>query len=174
MAEQRKSECCSFFASDWLYWQIQPKVDISKLEPEQIASFRKQFEEELNHFSSSLNALNLALNKYKECVVNIQQVGDEKSEGKDILVPLSSSLYVPGKIKDNQKFLVDVGTGYYVEKNAEDATKFYEAKITQLNKDYQQVTQIINEKSQALQRVDQVLRQKVQAREEQQTTQKTD
>lgn len=143
-------------------------VDLSKLEPEQIATFRKQFEDELEHFSNSLNALNLALSKYKECVFNIKQVGAKESEGKEILVPLSSSLYVPGKIKDNEKFLVDVGTGYYVEKNAADATKFYEAKITQLNKDYQKVTQIINEKSQTLQRVDQVLRQKVQEREAQQ------
>lgn len=111
----------------------------------------------------------MALNKYRECVANIQQVGNKDNEGNDILVPLSSSLYVPGKIKDSQKFLVDVGTGYYVEKSSEDAIKFYEAKITQLNKDYQQVTQIINEKSQALQRVDQVLRQKVQAREAQQS-----
>lgn len=147
-------------------------VDITKLEPEQIASFRKQFEEELEHFTTSLNALNVALNKYAECVNNVKQIGADESAGKDILVPLSGSLYVPGKIKDNQKFLVDVGTGYYVEKNSEDAIKFYEAKITQLNKDYQKVTQIINEKSQALQRIDQVLRQKVQAREHQQAAPK--
>lgn len=112
--------------------------------------------------------MNIALNKYGECVNNVKQIGADESNGKDILVPLSGSLYVPGKIKDNKKFLVDVGTGYYVEKNSDDAIKFYEAKITQLNKDYQKVTQIINEKSQGLQRIDQVLRQKVQAREHQQ------
>ncbi|CCH45377.1 Prefoldin subunit 5 [Wickerhamomyces ciferrii] len=145
----------------------QKKVDLSKLEPEQIASFRKQFEDELEHFSSSLASLNLASNKFKECVVNIQQVGAEESEGKDILVPLSSSLYVPGKVKDNKKFLVDVGTGYYVEKNAKDATAFYEAKIKKLMEDYQQLTKIINEKQLTIQRIDQILRQKVQQRENQ-------
>ena len=36
--------------------------------------------------------------------------------GKQILVPLTSSLYVPGNLKDAGKVLVDVGTGYYVEK----------------------------------------------------------
>lgn len=33
-----------------------------------------------------------------------------------MLVPLTSSLYVPGKIVDCDKVMVDVGTGYYVEK----------------------------------------------------------
>lgn len=34
----------------------------------------------------------------------------------EILVPLTSSLYVKGKMADREKVLVDVGTGFYVEK----------------------------------------------------------
>ena len=37
---------------------------------------------------------------------------------KKILIPLTSSLYVPGRIKDTENVIVDVGTGYYVEKVA--------------------------------------------------------
>jgi hypothetical protein len=36
--------------------------------------------------------------------------------GKQILVPLTSSLYVPGKMSDVESVIVDVGTGYYVKK----------------------------------------------------------
>ena len=32
-----------------------------------------------------------------------------------MLVPLTASLYVPGKLDDADKVLVDVGTGYFVE-----------------------------------------------------------
>lgn len=40
-----------------------------------------------------------------------------EGEGRDdILVPLTSSLYVKGKFADREKVLVDVGTGFYVEK----------------------------------------------------------
>jgi hypothetical protein len=35
---------------------------------------------------------------------------------KKILIPLTSSLYVPGRIKDTENVLVDVGTGYFVDK----------------------------------------------------------
>lgn len=36
--------------------------------------------------------------------------------GKPILVPLTTSLYVPGKLSDPEHVVVDVGTGYYVKK----------------------------------------------------------
>lgn len=36
--------------------------------------------------------------------------------GKEILVPLTTSLYVPGTLADKNKVIVDVGTGFYVEK----------------------------------------------------------
>lgn len=36
--------------------------------------------------------------------------------GKTILVPLTNSLYVPGKLSDADNVIVDVGTGYYVKK----------------------------------------------------------
>src|SRR5689334_3287742 len=36
--------------------------------------------------------------------------------GKAILVPLTTSLYVPGTLADTNNVIVDVGTGFYVEK----------------------------------------------------------
>ena len=51
--------------------------------------------------------------------INEGVIGSAKkgTEGKDeILVPLTSSLYVKGRLTDREKVLVDVGTGYYVEK----------------------------------------------------------
>lgn len=35
---------------------------------------------------------------------------------KTILVPLTNSLYVPGKLSDPDNVIVDVGTGYFVKK----------------------------------------------------------
>ena len=36
--------------------------------------------------------------------------------GKPILVPLTTSLYVPGELADTENVIVDIGTGFYVEK----------------------------------------------------------
>ena len=35
---------------------------------------------------------------------------------KSILVPLTNSLYLPGKLVNPEHVIVDVGTGYYVKK----------------------------------------------------------
>jgi hypothetical protein len=35
---------------------------------------------------------------------------------KTLLVPLTNSLYVPGKLSDTENVIIDVGTGYYVSK----------------------------------------------------------
>ena len=39
--------------------------------------------------------------------------------GKPLLVPLTTSLYVPGKLADPEHVIVDIGTGFYVEKVCE-------------------------------------------------------
>jgi len=43
-----------------------------------------------------------------------------KNLGKPILVPLTTSLYVPGTLADPDNVIVDVGTGFYVEKVGKD------------------------------------------------------
>lgn len=42
--------------------------------------------------------------------------GTADGKENEILVPLTSSLYVKGEMADREKVLVDVGTGFYVEK----------------------------------------------------------
>jgi len=96
---------------------------------------------------------------------------------KPILVPLTSSLYVPGKLADTSNVLVDVGTGYYIEKvcfihvyvfeisprslnanvcekSTKDATKFYEKKVEELGTNLKKIEGYIQEKSIQLQNVE--------------------
>lgn len=40
----------------------------------------------------------------------------QPEEGKKVLVPLTNSLYVGGTLSDPDHVIVDVGTGFYVEK----------------------------------------------------------
>jgi prefoldin alpha subunit len=42
-----------------------------------------------------------------------------------MLVPMTSSLYVPGLLETNQKVLIDVGTGYFLEKSVSAAKDFF-------------------------------------------------
>ena len=80
---------------------------------------------------------------------------------KPILVPLTSSLYVPGKLVDSEHVLVDIGTGFYVEKTTADAQTFYNAKIEELGKNIKDLENIANGKASNLRMVEEVMRQKV-------------
>ncbi len=49
--------------------------------------------------------------------------------GAEMLVPLTGSLFVPGRLASADEVLVDIGTGYYVSKPLEGARDFLEKKV---------------------------------------------
>jgi hypothetical protein len=67
--------------------------------------------------------------------------------GKTLLVPLTESLYVPAKLSDPEHVLVDVGTGYYVEKKTEDAMTFYKGKVEAIGKNLKDLDAVMQQKS---------------------------
>lgn len=74
---------------------------------------------------------------------------------------MTSSLYVPGKLASTSHVLVDVGTGFYVEKSTEDAIKFYNGKIEELTSNIKQLENVVNGKADNLRMIEEVLRQKM-------------
>lgn len=62
-----------------------------------------------------MEKLKLAQNKLSESGETLKKITKD-SLGSEILVPLSASMYVPGKIADAENIIIDIGTGYYVEK----------------------------------------------------------
>lgn len=88
----------------------------SLFSPTQLADVQRQLEQEVEHLSDSFGALRTAQAKFRACLDALQSLAADGAENKDTLVPLTASLYVPGKLADVGHVLVDVGTGYYVEK----------------------------------------------------------
>lgn len=81
--------------------------------------------------------------------------------GTPILVPLTPSLYVPGQLASTETVLVDIGTGFYVEKTPSAAQDFYKRKVEQLGKNLGELEKIVQGKQQNLGVVEDVLRRKV-------------
>ena len=72
--------------------------------------------------------MKLTQSKYAESDLSLRSINPD-NEDKEILVPLTSSLYIPGKIKDVHNVLVDIGTGYYVKKKTAHAREFFKRKV---------------------------------------------
>ncbi|WLF77963.1 subunit of tubulin prefoldin [Lodderomyces elongisporus] len=147
------------------------KIDLNALPPQQLVEFRKNIDQEIAHFTQSLQALQTAQSKLKDCISSINNL-EKSKDNDDMLVPLTSSLYIPGKSVSKQDYLVDIGTGYYVEKNAEDARKVYDKKIKKLDEDGKKLKDILVQKNEILNGINLILRRKVIEMEKQQEGQK--
>lgn len=82
-------------------------------------ALQQRLDTELEHLTQSHTKLRAAQTKFKGCIQSINDGVEAKQEtvqDEHILIPLTNSLYVKGKVADREKVIVDVGTGFYVEK----------------------------------------------------------
>ncbi|KAK3393998.1 putative prefoldin subunit 5 [Podospora didyma] len=143
----------------------QETVSLDTLSAQQLSAVKKQLDEEVEALSVSYGQLAAAQGKFKEClrVVSTPPSSSSSPDGgkKEVLVPLTNSLYVKGRLADQDKVIVDVGTGFYVEKNTKSAAEFYEGKVRELEANIKELEAIVQNKSNSLRVVEGVLRQKV-------------
>ena len=78
---------------------------------------------------------------------------EENAEGKEIMVPLTSSLYVPGRMDDHKNVMIEAGAGYFIEKNTLEALDYCDRKAKQLNESGTKVNEVIQHKQQQLKKV---------------------
>ncbi|KDQ17402.1 hypothetical protein BOTBODRAFT_30205 [Botryobasidium botryosum FD-172 SS1] len=117
-------------------------VDVADLNVTQLLDVKRQLDEELTHLTNSFTQLKQAQGKFKACVENIGDINKERT----ILVPLSNSLYVPGRLSDPDNVIVDVGTGYYVKKSRPEAKKHYQSKVDFVQKNLDTLQETITKK----------------------------
>ncbi|KAM0696998.1 hypothetical protein Q7P36_003069 [Cladosporium allicinum] len=137
------------------------QIDLNALSVQQLSQVKKQFDEEVQHLTNSYQNLRVAQQKFKDCVVSVKDGVAGSAQDKTLLVPLTSSLYVPGKLASTSHVLVDVGTGFYVEKTTDDALTFYNGKIEELAGNIKELENVVNGKANNLRMIEEVLRQKM-------------
>jgi prefoldin alpha subunit len=125
-------------------------VDLGALSVQQLSQIKKQLDEETQSLTNSYAQLRAAQQKFRDCIASIVAGVANSVADKPLLVPLTSSLYVPGTLASTETVLVDVGTGFYVEKTTEQAKKFYETKVEELGKNVKDLETIVQGKNQNL------------------------
>ncbi|KAF8736951.1 hypothetical protein AX14_013684 [Amanita brunnescens Koide BX004] len=143
--------------------QDQPQtISVTDLDIAQLTDVKKQLEEELNHLTNSFAQLKQAQAKFKTCTKNVEEIKPE-NKNKTILVPLTNSLYVPGKLCDVDHVVVDVGTGYYVRKTRKQAIKHYKDKVEYIQTNLETLEESIEKKRENLNYLISVMQSKIQA-----------
>ncbi|KAM0259542.1 hypothetical protein ACHAQJ_003268 [Trichoderma viride] len=138
-------------------------INLDTLEPQQLAQVKKQLEEELEHLTNSFSQLHGAQNKFRECLRCVQSRAADSQGSKSVLVPLTNSLYVSAELTSTDTVLVDVGTGFMIEKKLKSAEKFYDVKVKELGENLKELEGIVQTKQMNVRTIEEVLRQKIMA-----------
>uniref|UniRef100_A0A5B7BKX0 Putative prefoldin subunit 5 n=1 Tax=Davidia involucrata TaxID=16924 RepID=A0A5B7BKX0_DAVIN len=119
--------------------------EIQKMSVEQVKALKEQSDLEVNLLQDSLNNIRTATARL-EIASNALHHLSLRPQGKKMLVPLTASLYVPGTLDDANKVLVDVGTGYFIEKTMAEGKDYCERKINLLKSNYDQLIEVATKK----------------------------
>ncbi|KAJ3203337.1 Prefoldin subunit 5 [Entophlyctis luteolus] len=82
--------------------------------------------------------------KFNDSIESLDNI--KERSGEKILIPLTSSLYVPGTLGDVDKVIVDIGTGYMMDKSIPDAKNFYKAKVGFLKENLDSLQETISQR----------------------------
>lgn len=134
-------------------------VSLGSLSPESLRQLQVELQKEVEMITSSLSQLTSAVARLTASKENASQIGG-MTEGKELMVPLTSSIYVPGRLADSRKVLIDIGTGFFVEKSPAAAEKHFARRATLLKDEADKTTQLHTQKRQQLEAVSAVLQRK--------------
>eukprot|EP00800_Vazella_pourtalesii_P003235 TRINITY_DN1325_c0_g1_i1.p1 TRINITY_DN1325_c0_g1~~TRINITY_DN1325_c0_g1_i1.p1 ORF type:complete len:158 (+),score=38.63 TRINITY_DN1325_c0_g1_i1:39-512(+) len=140
--------------------QAATPIDVNSLQIPQLEQLRGALEEEIQILTNSLQQLKKFQLKFvesKECLQKFKP----GNEGKTLLVPLTSSMYVPGVMSNPDKVIVEVGTGFYIEKDIPQAEMFFERRVVYITEQMQKLQPTLQEKFQSKEAIVGVLQQKV-------------
>jgi len=137
-------------------------VDLTKLNLMQLTQFKNGLDTDIQFYQESLQNLKHAQTKFQESGESLSEMKAE-NVGKEILVPLTGSMYVPGTLAEGAKVIVDVGTGYYVEKDVDAAKSYFDRKVKFVTENMERVQAVGVEKSKIRDLVMDVMQEKLQS-----------
>eukprot|EP00804_Cyclotella_cryptica_P025656 CCRYP_002881-RA/>CCRYP_002881-RA protein AED:0.45 eAED:0.49 QI:0/0/0/1/0/0/2/0/180 len=107
-------------------------INIDTMSLDQLNQLKSQQESRLEQLTAQyhqLRAVSARLSTAKAAVADaFSNTSSSNNEGRQIMIPLTESLYAPGKIVDANKIVVELGAGFFVEKSSKDAIKVLERK----------------------------------------------
>jgi prefoldin alpha subunit len=139
----------------------QNEINLVDLSLEQLSSLKGQLEKELQQLTVSFGGLREAQARFTESKEALESMA-AADLSKEVLVPLTASMFVPGKLSSKEEVLVDVGTGYFVEQSVDKAGEFMDRKVEFLQRNTEQLKTVIDGKRNMQEAVIMIMQQKMQ------------
>ncbi|CAN0909030.1 Prefoldin subunit 5, partial [Linum grandiflorum] len=133
------------FSQRYCFPVVKRAPEMDKLTVEQLKAVKEQTDLEVNLLQDSLTNIRTATTRLDLASSALHDLS-LRPKGKKMLVPLTASLYVPGTLDDSDNVLVDIGTGYFVEKTMVEGKDYCERKINLLKSNYDQLLELASKK----------------------------
>jgi len=107
----------------------QKVIKLEQIGLEQLLQLKEQLTQDLNMFLNSYNGLQGLIQKFEYSRAIIKEMIKDENKDAEMLMQITNYLYIPGHIKENKKFLIEIGTGYYAEYEGDKAIAYYDRKV---------------------------------------------
>ncbi|CCW72127.1 unnamed protein product [Phytomonas sp. Hart1] len=131
-------------------------VNVYQLPLEQLDGVKQQLDSDISTLGTAYDGLfngrtryleNCdAIEQYRQICENMTKQNGERTPGtekQDVLVCMTSSLFVKGTVIPSDKVLVDVGTGYFLEKSMEHAKSYFNTRASQIKESMDSIEKTI-------------------------------
>jgi prefoldin alpha subunit len=135
-------------------------ISASELSVPQLQQYKQSLEQELGYMTDTVAKLKAAQQAYDMSGKVLSELTPEK-EGKQILVPLTNSVFVQGVVGDCKSVLVNIGTGYFVERPVSGAKAHCDERSRVLAGNITQFATILGEKRNNLEMCMSILQKKL-------------
>jgi len=106
-------------------------LPLDSMSLEQLDQLKQGEEQRLQALAQRYAALRQAAARLTAATAAVQELGQAEAanEPTAVFVPLTESVYVPGKIRAADPLLVELGTGYFAEQTAAGTVEFFQRKL---------------------------------------------
>jgi len=132
------------------------EINVGQLPVEQLSGLKTQHENEIRDLQGQLEALHGAKNRFIGARVTLDDMKNIPVDTK-LLVPLNGSLYAPGSIASSERVIVELGTGYFCEKDTAEAKALIDRKMTLVDTSIESIETIGNKKRKNLEQIMQIM-----------------
>jgi prefoldin alpha subunit len=142
----------------------QQAVPLSMAQVEQV---RSQLQSEIEMLQSSIQRLQFAQEGFGESMLAVSRLPINNQDN-SLLVPLSSSMYVPGRLSDPEHVLVDIGTGYFIEMRPKKAQDYFKRKHDYIQIEIDKLQKVLYDKLLTRQQINSIIQMSLQEQQQQQ------
>lgn len=129
-------------------------INLEELSLEQLQSLRQELKSELQSINTAMAALKMLQGRLTDSLVAIESLKTAPAD-KDVLMPLTESMYVTGRVTNPSRLLVDITTGYFIEQDIDKAKEHVSRKRDKTSADIKATQEVLQRKTMIHKTVDQ-------------------